>query len=237
MRTENFIEDIDDYDDFSEEPLAEDDAISKWSIAFFGDASTPNGSGVLINNNGVFISAAHIFKNENNILRAWFDDQIYEIEIIYKEYESEKYDFLLGILKDFQPCRFCELPILKDCVNLSFGSSVYVSGFKRTRVITTDLIKRIHIDDHQYELIKQRKESKIVDFHITQKNIPIVLRGDCLSWREFTCHAKDDMKFSGFSGGPVYFKDKLYGVVLSNYFLKSDYIMKKLDNLHIDYRR
>lgn len=236
MNNEIFIDDIDDYDDFSEECLAEDDTISKWSIAIFGKDSTPNGSGVLINNNGIFISAAHIFKNDNNILKAWFDDQIYEIEIIYKEYESGKYDFLVGKLKDFQPIRFCELPILKDCVNLSIESSVFVSGFKRTRVITTELIKRINID-HQLELIKQRQESKIVDFHIAQKNIPIVLRGDCLSWRKFTCHAKDDMKFSGFSGGPVYFKDKLYGVVLSNYFLKSDYIMKKLDNLHIDYRR
>ena len=102
------------------------------------------------------------------ILRAWFDDQIYEIEIIYKEYESRKYDFLLGKLKDFHPCRFCELPILKDCVNLSFGSSVYVSGFKRTIVTTTDVIKRININ-HRYGLIKQRQESKIVDFHIAQK--------------------------------------------------------------------
>ena len=236
MNNEIFIDDIDDYDDFSEERNAEDDAISKWSIAIFGDASTPNGSGVLINNSGVFISAAHIFKNENNILRAWFDDQIYEIEIIYKEYETGNSDFLIGKLKDFQPIRFCEFPILKDCVNLSFGSGVYVSGFKRTRVITTELIKRINIDN-QFELIKQRQESKIVDFHIAQKNIPIVLRGDCLSWREFICNAKEDMKFSGFSGGPVYFQDELYGVVLSNYFLKSDYIMKKLDNLHIDYRR
>ena len=67
MNTEFFIEDIDDYDDFPKERLAEDDAISKWSIAIFGEASSPNGSGVLINNNGVFIFAAHIFKNENNI--------------------------------------------------------------------------------------------------------------------------------------------------------------------------
>lgn len=236
MNSEIFFDDIDEFEDIPEEINAAEDAISKLSIAIFGESSTPNGSGVVINDNGIFISAGHIFKNEKDKFKAWLNDQIFEIEILYKEYDNEKSDFLIGKLKDFQSIRFCELPIIKDCGNLLIGNTVYVTGYKRKRIITTDLLRRINIEK-EFDLLKQRQESEVFGTNQTEKDIPIILQWNCLTWRKFTYHGKEDMKFMGFSGAPVYNKDELYGIVLSNYFLKSDYIMTKLDEFKIDYRR
>lgn len=46
-------------------------------------------------------------------------------------------------------------------------------------------------------------------------------------------YLKNPAKYAGISGGPVFFKNEVFGVFIGNVYIKSGYILDKLEELDI----
>lgn len=79
------------------------------------------------------------------------------------------------------------------------------------------------------QLTKQRFNSCVLEPDAIQKNLLEELGDDFT----FFLGSKGAEKYKGFSGGPVYSDGKIYGIVVSHYFLNADYI-KSVLNSNID---
>lgn len=58
-----------------------------------------SGTGFIINNNGVFLSAGHVFENGMNNYKVYYKENEYKVEAIYKEHDKDKgEDLFIGKL-------------------------------------------------------------------------------------------------------------------------------------------
>lgn len=222
-------DDIDDYEEANCFPItAGEDTVSKFCIAIYD--STNNvaiGSGILLNSDGMFISAGHNFKKQNSKFKAYINGEIYDISLLYYEYDSEELlDFAVGKLLNFNTQDYINenFPTLRDCSNLGIGSKINVAGFKSFKVRHAEVLEEINPMDGIY-LFKQRKEFSIVEPDKSQNIISEQLNGRGIFYMP-TAKAN---YYKGFSGGPAYIDDKIYGIVLSHYFLTSEYIKETLE--------
>lgn len=231
MDTQEIYDDIDDYAEFSEKEISSEDLISRHCIAIFDVTNNIyRGSGIILTPQGTFISVAHNFNEDDADYIAYYNQRSYEIEILHIEYEQGKTDLVVGRLKDFFSTDFNieHYPVLTSCENLSIGNQVNISGFKSYELPDMEVIERITIPDGRI-LSKQRFSKQIPIPDIPQE---IVLK-------EYEGKAKVYMKregaekYCGFSGGPVYIGQNLYGLVISHFLLKSDYIILRLKELNV----
>lgn len=219
------IDDIDDDGVFKE--FAEEDSVSKFCIAIYNATKNePIGSGILLNSDGLFISAGHNFKNPDIKIKAYFDGESYEIELSHIEYDRDSLlDFAVGKLQDFDSQKYgdAEFPILGNCSSINVGSRVNIAGYKSIIVRQADILEDMSMfeDCHLY---KQRKEFTIVNPDTSQKILAEQLNGRGI----FYMQRGEADTHKGYSGGPVYYGDRIYGIVISHYFLKSDYIKEIL---------
>lgn len=124
------------------------------------DEHIANGSAFFINNKGVFITAAHTFKNAQRGMLACLDRKVYTITEIWQEYlpndeQSEPLyrDLFIGMVDSYVPKDILELG---NDVDMKTGQSLAVSGWN-----TTDYSKptaSVHADDLFKSIISNDKE-------------------------------------------------------------------------------
>ncbi len=216
---------FDDIDyEYNQPEFSNEDSVSQFCIAIF-DATNhrPIGTGVLINAQGFFISVAHNFNNEKCEIKAFFEGRVYNILQLYKEYELGKFDLFIGQLISFDSDEYsnCTFPILVNPVRLDVGTKLCIAGFKEiSGTENLDVVNPI-VD---LQLTKQRFNSCVLEPDAIQKNLLTEL-GENFT---FFLRSEGAEKYRGFSGGPVYFDGKIYGIVVSHYFLNADYIKSVL---------
>lgn len=150
---------------------------------------------------------------------------MYNILQLYKEYEHGKFDLFIGQLIGFDSDEYSKssFPLLEDSAQLEVGAKLSIAGFKVEKIIGTENLGVVNpIVDLQ--LTKQRFNSCVLEPDVIQRNL-IVELGDNFT---FFLKSKSAEKYKGFSGGPVYFDGKIYGIVVSHYFLNADYIKSVL---------
>lgn len=217
---ENELDDIDEYI-----PNNQDDDVSEFCIAIY-DKSTQKaiGSGVLLNSDGLFISAAHIFLDKEHDFRAYFDKKEYKIKFLCEEYIKGQKDLSIGILKDFEKDKYTSksFPSLALSSGLGLKTKICVTGFKSVNLIETDLLDTIKPLNNLL-IYKQRFSKEIIEPDSTHKSRLEGFAGHVTAF----LHSSNDKyaRYKGFSGGAVYINDTIYGIVLSFYFLNSSYII------------
>ena len=231
MNKQVTYDDIDDYEDFSAKEISNEDFISRYCIAIFDVTNNRyRGCGVILTPQGIFVSVAHNFNKDDADYIAYFNQKPYEVEILHIEYEQGKTDLAIGRLIDFFSTDFNieHYPVLTPCDDLSVGNEVNISGFKSYELPDSEVLERITLNDGQ-KLSKQR----------ISKQIPVPDNSQEITLKEYEGKAKVYLervgaeKYCGFSGGPVYIGQNLYGLVISHFFLKSDYIKLRLTDLNI----
>lgn len=226
----NTCEIYDDIDcEYIEQEISKEDSVSEYCIAIF-DATNqkPIGSGIIIDSNGHFITAAHNFKKEKCMIKAFFDGQVYEIETLYIEYERGARDLFIGKLVQFNSDKYqgCSFPKLDDIVQLKVDDELCVAGYKGVKLRGTDNLGVINPIGNLH-LTKQRFNSNVTKPDAVQK----MLQNDLECPITFFLEREGAEKYKGFSGGPVYSDGKILGIVISHYFLNADYIKLAFDKL------
>lgn len=226
------FDDIDDFDIISPKEISDEDAISKFCIAILDTNDKNIGSGVIITPQGIFVSVAHNFKMSDVAIDygAFYNNQHYEIEILYKEYEFGKTDLVIGCLKNFIPTEvdIDQYPLLIPCEHLSVGDKVIISGFKSLELPDAEILENFTFKPGR-NLSKQRISKQIPKPDVSQEIVLKGYEGNAQVYME----REGAEKYEGFSGGPVYDDQNLYGIVISHFFLKSSYIYCKLLELGI----
>lgn len=234
------IEYYDDLDDFDGEPqFANEDIISIVCFPIVNSKEVKNiGTGFLINKDGYFISVAHNFKDPVENLKVYTNDDWYDIELICKEYDKEIYsDLVIGRIVNLPNSYTYELnlPYLYTTQgNIDIGSEIKLLGFKSTSLIEADKLKEIYFGNGRSSH-KLRITRNIIDpkDDTVFTNIPSLICNEKILF--FEKHSEDN-KLGGFSGGPVYRNEGIFGLIISHYFLKMEYIIPILNNLKIDYK-
>jgi hypothetical protein len=226
MQEIHSFDDVDD-DDIMESNT-EDDNVSKYCIAIYNASNnTAIGSGVLLDSQGMFISAGHNFKNSEVNVKAYFGGKCYDVKLSYYKYDRDRLlDFAVGFLSKFDTHYYSNdvFPSLGSCSDLHPGSEVNAVGYKSSILNQAELIESIN-PAKDLRLYKQRKTFDIVNPDESQKIIFEELNGQGMFYMELQqAHA-----YVGFSGGPIYNDNIIYGIIISDYFLKSDYIKEILE--------
>lgn len=227
----NEVEIFDDIDaDYEPLKYAEEDLVSKFCIAIYDATNNVYiGSGVLLNSEGLFMSAGHNFKKSNVQFGAYFDGKCYDVSLSFHEYDREELlDFAVGKLLNFDSHDYLadNFPKLRTCSDLKVGSAIKIAGFKSSIVIQAEVISELNPTD-KIRIFKQRKEFSLIYPDRFQQILSEQLEGR----GAFYMRTQDAECHTGFSGGPAYFENVIYGIVVSHYFLKSDYIIQCLKEL------
>lgn len=214
------INDIDDlFEEESEEiTLKEEDRISKLCFSIFdSNNGTPIGTGFLVNKTGLFLSAGHNFKTPN--VKAIFRGNIYDIELIEKEYEPrEPVEFAIGRLIDFN----IDVPEPSFAIGevCEIGTKIDLCGCKKDLVNQSDVLDIITlpsgINIHKQRITKEISEIK--------KNDPLSIIVEDSKGIAVPFEHHDQLNtLHGFSGGPAYIGNKIYGIITSHCYIKADY--------------
>lgn len=219
------------YDDIDEYAYPKDiaeDEVSKYCIAIYNAATnTFIGTGVLIADDGLFISAGHNFKNSIDDIKVFYNDKQYDIEKIYREYDEDFHDLAIGNLSNFQDGTGFKYPVLTSCEDLKVGSEVSFAGFKSCSLYGSRIeLLGVACITSENEIYKMRITKDLPEPDSVQK---ILLQKAENRIMMFLPSEKAE-RYKGFSGGPIYAGNKVYGIIISTYFLKSDYIKEQLGN-------
>ena len=210
---ELFYDDIDDDNedvDFS----PSDRAIANQCIAIYDVVTNVYiGSGVLISNQGLFISAAHNFNDVGHAWGAFFNGKLYKIKTLFIEYHQDSVkDLFIGELVNFNQYDFTIVP-LANSESISEEKELKVCGYKSKDIIAPPINKGIKISDKLY-VNQYCPTVHIVAPKIRQKISKSVLNGVDIDVR----------KYKGLSGGPIYGKYGIYGILKGNLYLTTEYI-------------
>lgn len=219
---------IDDIDDFFEDEienitLKEEDSISQLCFSIFDSVdNTPIGTAFLVDKSGLFLSAGHNFKTPN--VKAKFHGEVYDIELLEKEYEPrEPLEFAIGKLVDFNAD--IPKPIFASGQSCDIGTKINLCGCKKDLVNQSDVLDIITlpggINVHKQRIIKEIPEIK--------KNDPLsaIVKDSNGIAVPFEHHNQLNTLY-GFSGGPVYIGNKIYGIITSHCYIKADYWLPTL---------
>ncbi len=200
------------------------------------------GTGFLIDHDGVFVTAAHTFKSkylENITLNesevsdffAVYKSLPYSINNMLCEYTGkDSYndedmickDLFIGKLKDFYPPEDFNPGTLSNediCINelLLEGYNPSIDYDNYVRIEFQAISSFYHQLSVSVELpIEEKKHDRRFNMNNSE-----------------SFYLEQPQKYAGLSGGPVY-KDKIiYGMFLGNVYIKSQYILLKLEELGI----
>ena len=217
INMELFYDDIDDDNeavDFS--PL--DRAIANQCIAIYDVVTNVYiGSGILISNQGLFISAAHNFNDVGHACGAFFNGKLYKIKTLFIEYDQDSVkDLFIGELVNYDQYDFAIVP-LANSERIAEEKELKVCGYKSKNIIANPINKNIKISENLY--VNQYCPSvHIVIPDIRQKISKMVLNGVDI----------DVNKYKGLSGGPIYGENGIYGILKGNLYLTTEYIKSHL---------
>lgn len=219
------IDDIDDFfdDEIENITIKEEDSISQLCFSIFDSIdNTPIGTGFLVDKSGLFLSAGHNFKTHN--VKAKFRGEMYDIEILEKEYEPrEPLEFAIGKLVDFN----IDVPepsfAIGECCNI--GTKIYLCGCKKDLVNQSDVLDIITlpsgINVHKQRITKEIPEIK--------RNDPLsIIVEDSNGVAVPFEHHNQLCNLHGFSGGPAYIGNKIYGIITSHCFIKVEHLLPTL---------
>lgn len=223
------IYEFDDLDEFEEitQFTELDSRIANQCIAIYSE-DVYIGTGVLLNDSGVFISVGHNFKQNYEHYHGFYDNTSFEISLIYNEYDEDSCDdFCVGKLAGFNTTRGNLLPL--SVKNLDPNSILSVCGFKSKKLRITPIKLDIKVSD-----------SILVDQYITK--VQFLSKEEWIKrpGRKYTPRAKDDRfplinidanLFHGLSGGPIYTQEGIHGVLIGEMFVPSEYIKSVLEKL------
>ena len=227
MMTIDDLDIDDDYIDASSE-------IENNCLAIYSPENTSFGTGFIIDSNGTFLSAGHVFKNASVGHYAYYKNTKYDYEEIFLEYMStEVYskeshycrDLFIGRLLDFHEKVDISFH-LTDSSSLKIEGPLFVMGYsKHNNVIgtsqtidnTTLYLNKIHTVLCLPNDIIQKDRYRNMDLRLGMKNIK-------------TIELNNIERFHGLSGGPVFREKEIFGVFLADLFITSEYIMDILEN-------
>lgn len=227
---------IDNLDDFEEENLemAIDKTIENNCLVIFSPKSKSHGTGFLIDADGTFLSAGHVFKNTSVEHCVYYKGNKYDYETILIEYtDNDAYlcdsklckDLFVGRLLDFHDDAFDSSFCLGDSSALNIGTFLFAAGYKRVRanyMESLQVIDGVLMYCHEQpfllcspENIFARDENRKLDVRLGMKNVK-ALDIPCVGiWH-------------GLSGGPVFHDKEIYGVLIADMFITAEYIKSNL---------
>ncbi|MDE6019746.1 MAG: hypothetical protein K2H01_01935 [Ruminococcus sp.] len=185
------------------------------------------GSGFLLNRDGLFISAAHNFKNKENTFFAVYDSKRYEIIEILNEYKKrdsyteedhECKDLYIGILKNFNPSRDFNPGILSkentncDELRVEGYNSFQEAPFHRYQYENTELYHKL------LRATKPNDNLILIGLRNSRENV-------------LPFYIPNSKKYGGLSGGPVFIGKQIYGCFIGDVFITSPYIICKLKEM------
>ncbi len=197
-----------------------------------------SGTGFFINEKGYFITAAHVLKNKKQIYKVLIEDVKYDFEVIFIEYiDSNKQT--PPICRDLAICKILNYHF-NITLNYSFNSnflvdkSVFFSGYRRiNQPCKVDEIEVFHKKFvYLYKLTSNDLKS---DSPIRAKTN----NGEEFLDNRLICKNTRSLnikEYHGMSGGPVYSEKSVFGMLISDSYILSDYIVEKLNELEIDYK-
>jgi len=98
-----------------------------------------SGTGFLINNDGIFISAGHNFKQDVTSYKAFYNNREYQISCVHMEYDDERgLDLFVGRLDDFNEVLPCDID-LGSSDELEIGATLCFCGFNRRNRVYEEL--------------------------------------------------------------------------------------------------
>lgn len=214
---EVFYDDIDDdveTVDFS--PL--DKAVANQCIAIYDVVTNVYiGSGILINNQGLFVSAAHNFNNVGHACGAFFNGEPYEIRTLFIEYDQDLIkDLFIGELVNYNQYDF-PIVSLASSDRMAQEKELKVCGYKSKDITAYPINKGIKISDKLYV------NQYCPGVHIIAPEIRQKIDGRILMGVDI-----DVTKYKGLSGGPIYGEYGIYGILKGNLYLTTEYIKSHL---------
>lgn len=209
---EVFYDNLDDVEAVDFSPL--DKAVANQCIAIYDVVTNVYiGSGILITNQGLFVSAAHNFNNVGHACGAFFNGEPYEIKTLFIEYDQDLIkDLFIGELVNYKQYDF-PIVSLADSERIAEEKELKVCGYKSKDILAYPINKDIKISDKLY--VNQYCPSvHIVAPEIRQKIDGRILKGVDI----------DVKKYEGLSGGPIYGAFGVYGILKGNLCLTAEYI-------------
>lgn len=228
----------DDIDEFVENN--DEDNVTPFVLAICivcNDTLTYIGSGVIISANGLFLTAAHNFKHDGGSYIAHHNGKWYEIKVRYSKYIRGEKDLLIGELISFDSSTVDDKmePNLGNCNNLSIEAGIDIAGYKSDRLFCpSDLVstEQLIYKNHNITLFKQRIHRMIMKPSSGQDFLEKDFNNNILFYLE----SNRSKYFRGFSGGAAYKDKSIYGIIISNYFLKMNYIVKVMRENNIAFK-
>lgn len=192
-----------------------------------------SGTGFLINNDGIFLSAGHVFFKETDTYKAYYDNNEYKVECIYKEYDDESgKDLFIGKLIDLKK-ELSHHVILANSDLIEIGDEFFFAGFNTQMSVLGEMTStgiQIQHSGHTFyghvlaaKLVSSQNKERyriIADKRLTLSSMKVLSNVPHLTYR-------------GISGGPVFYKNRIYGIFLSDVFVTSNYIKDCLNKVNI----
>lgn len=205
-------------------------------LAVFSSENNFKGTGFLIDDDGTFISAGHIFKNADLEYYVYYRDSKYDYKTIcfeyreYNKYTSESQiceDLFIGKLLDFHEEIVSSFHLSKTS-SLNINDTVFVIGYQTCpQNIVTDMT----INDISLYLNKICPTLCCANGIITNKN-NLNLDSRLKMKNILTLKIENIEKCHGLSGGPVFREKEIFGVLIADMFISSEYILQKLGEYH-----
>lgn len=238
---------MDDYDfideKFNEPPKGVfDNTENVFPIIGFGN-DEPNdfslGTGFFINENGYFLTAGHVVIDKTKSYFAIINKERYKFEIVFIEYvDKEKQD--VPICRDLAICRLIDLnSTIPEDYSFIFNSDedkiVFYSGYQMKSLPSR--ITYVEIDDEKKVSLYKLKD-KDIKLKEQQRKI-LVCNGEFSDKRPICDNVKslkEERIVKGMSGAPIYFEKSVFGMLIGDCYILSEYIVEKLNKYKIQYK-
>lgn len=209
---ELFYDDIDDNEAVDFSPL--DRAVANQCIAIYDVVTNIYiGSGILISNQGLFISAAHNFNDVGYACGAFFNGKLYKIKTLFIEYDQDSIkDLFIGELVNYDQYDFTIVPLANSEL-ITEEKELKVCGYKSKNNIANPINKNIKISDKLY--VNQYCPT----VHICAPEIELNIDENVFRGIDLNVE-----KYGGLSGGPIYGAAGIYGILKGNLYLTTGYI-------------
>lgn len=185
------------------------------------------GTGFVINSDGTFLSAGHIFKKGVGNYKAYYKESEYKIEVIYHEYDQDNgKDLFIGKLVGFKEILPFYVELAKPDL-IQNENQLNFAGFNTKMVIAGEKETSGYLIKHDnYSFYGHVISAKLIE----TKDIPYyrLLADKRLKHNHMKVLSITSTTYAGLSGGPVFMDNKVFGVFLSDVFVTSDYIKELL---------
>lgn len=229
------IDELDDFEDENSEMLTES-TIENNCLVVSSPENKSHGTGFLIDSDGTFLSAGHVFKNTSVEHCVYYKGNKYDYETILIEYtDNDAYsqsaqlcnDLFVGRLKNFNGGTFDSSFHLGDSSKLRIGEILFAAGYSRTCRICMDSnlvvegaplwFSQICFSLCSAENVLDKYAFRKDDTRLKMTNVKALDIPDINKWH-------------GLSGGPVFQGKEIYGVLIADMFITAEYIKSKLSD-------